>query len=72
MMGRPRGRPGEGGRRVTGIGLFGAAGHMGMTLIRAIAESNVCRLAGGCERIGSPKIGADSGRWRGCRRSGFR
>ena len=35
---------------VTRIGLFGAAGHMGITLIRAIGVSGSCALAGGCER----------------------
>jgi 4-hydroxy-tetrahydrodipicolinate reductase len=43
------------------IGVFGAAGHMGKTMIRAISESLNCTLAGGCERAGSPKIGEDLG-----------
>jgi 4-hydroxy-tetrahydrodipicolinate reductase len=46
---------------MTKIGLHGAAGHMGTTLIRAISESGVCELAGGCERPDSPKIGEDLG-----------
>jgi len=43
------------------IGLFGAAGHMGRILIRAIHESDNCTLAGGCERPGSPELGKDLG-----------
>lgn len=43
----------------TRIGLFGA--DMGLTLVRAIAASEACTLAGGCERTGSPAIGADLG-----------
>jgi len=35
---------------MTKIGLDGAAGHMGTTLIRSISESGICELAGGCER----------------------
>jgi 4-hydroxy-tetrahydrodipicolinate reductase len=46
---------------MTKIGLHGAAGHMGRTLIRAISTSDVCTLAGGCERSDSPSIGEDLG-----------
>ena len=46
---------------MTRIGLFGAAGHMGLTLIRAIDASGTCTLAGGCERSDSPHLGADLG-----------
>ena len=46
---------------MTRIGLFGAAGHMGTTLIRAISASGDCDLAGGCDRPGSPAIGTDLG-----------
>lgn len=46
---------------MTRIGLFGAAGHMGTTMVRAIADSPACQLAGGCEKAGSPKIGEDLG-----------
>src|SRR3954447_24792048 len=46
---------------MTKIGLHGAAGHMGTTLIRAISKSDVCTLAGGCERSDSPSIGEDLG-----------
>ena len=45
----------------TRIGLYGAAGHMGITLIRAIGASDSCTLAGGCERADSPKLGEDFG-----------
>lgn len=43
------------------IGPFGAGGHMGLTLIRAIGASSVCAVAGGCERPGSASVGADLG-----------
>ena len=43
------------------IGLYGVAGHMGITLVRAISENDACVLAGGCERADSPKIGQDIG-----------
>jgi 4-hydroxy-tetrahydrodipicolinate reductase len=46
---------------MTKIGLHGAAGHMGKTLIGAISESAICTLAGGCERADSPSIGKDLG-----------
>ena len=46
---------------MTKIGLFGAAGHMGRTLIKAINESDKCTLAGGCERPESPELGKDLG-----------
>lgn len=48
-------------KTLTKIGLFGAAGHMGRTLIRAINDSDKCMLAGGCERPGSPELGKDLG-----------
>lgn len=46
---------------MTRIGLHGAAGHMGRTLIRAIGERDGCTLAGGCERADSPAVGQDLG-----------
>ena len=46
---------------MTKIGLFGAAGHMGKILIKAIHESDKCTLAGGCERPGSSDLGKDLG-----------
>ena len=47
--------------KMTRIGLLGAAGRMGKTMIKAIAESPKCMLAGGCDRVGSPSIGVDLG-----------
>ena len=46
---------------MTNIGLYGVAGHMGVTLAKAISESDACELSGGCERADSPKIGQDIG-----------
>lgn len=46
---------------MTKIGLYGVAGHMGITLAKAISESDACELSGGCERADSPKIGQDIG-----------
>jgi 4-hydroxy-tetrahydrodipicolinate reductase len=46
---------------MTKIGLYGAAGRMGTILIKAITDSDVCTLGGGCERSDSPKIGEDLG-----------
>lgn len=46
---------------MTKIGLYGVAGHMGVTLAKAISQSDACELAGGCERADSPKIGQDIG-----------
>ena len=46
---------------MTKIGLFGAAGNLGRTLIKAIHESDKCTLAGGCERSASPELGKDLG-----------
>jgi 4-hydroxy-tetrahydrodipicolinate reductase len=43
------------------IGLYGAAGNMGRAVIRAIAADDRYALAGGCERQGSPAVGADLG-----------
>jgi len=43
------------------IGLYGAGGHMGKTMIRAIRESDHCSLASGCDRADSQKIGEDLG-----------
>jgi 4-hydroxy-tetrahydrodipicolinate reductase len=46
---------------MTKIGLYGVAGHMGKTLVKAVSESDICTLSGGCERADSPKIGEDLG-----------
>ena len=56
---------------MTGIGLFGAGGHMGTTLIRAIGESPLCTLAGGCERPDAPAVGRDLGELAGLRPLGL-
>lgn len=57
---------------MTRIGLHGAAGHMGRTLIRAISESAACTLAGGCERADSPAVGQDLGSLAGLPPTGVR
>ena len=41
--------------------VVGAAGRMGRTLIRVIAETEGVSLAGAIERAGAPEIGADAG-----------
>lgn len=41
--------------------VVGAAGKMGRTLVRVIAESDGVILAGAIERTGAPEIGKDSG-----------
>jgi 4-hydroxy-tetrahydrodipicolinate reductase len=46
---------------MTRIGLFGAAGHMGKVLIRAVLENSHLVLAAGCDRPGSKDIGTDLG-----------
>jgi len=46
---------------MTRIGLYGAAGHLGTMLIKAISESGTCSVSGGCDRAESPKIGQDLG-----------
>ena len=43
------------------IGVMGAGGRMGQTLVRAIAGTANCALAGGVEMKGSPMIGRDLG-----------
>jgi len=44
-----------------GLIVVGAAGRMGRTLVRVIAESEGTRLVGAIEQAGSPEIGKDSG-----------
>ena len=44
-----------------GLIVVGAAGRMGRTLVRVIAENEGTRLVGAIERAGSPEIGKDSG-----------
>jgi 4-hydroxy-tetrahydrodipicolinate reductase len=41
--------------------VVGAAGRMGRTLVRMIAETPGCRLVGAIERAGSPALGEDAG-----------
>ncbi|MFQ5534712.1 MAG: 4-hydroxy-tetrahydrodipicolinate reductase [Sphingomonadales bacterium] len=43
------------------IGIVGCAGRMGGALVRQIAATEGCALAGGCERPGHPALGADLG-----------
>ena len=43
------------------IGVIGCAGRMGKMLVRTVAESEGCLVAGGSERPGSPAIGQDVG-----------
>ena len=51
-----------------GLVVVGAAGRMGRTLIRVIAETPGVRLAGAIERAGAPEIGKDCRRARRARR----
>jgi dihydrodipicolinate reductase len=44
-----------------GLVVVGAAGRMGRTLIRVIAETEGVHLAGAVERPGSPAVGEDAG-----------
>jgi len=43
------------------IAVLGAAGRMGQTLTRVLAETPGCVVAGGVEAKGSPAIGRDIG-----------
>ncbi len=43
------------------IGIVGCAGRMGCMLVRQIAQTEGCALAGGTEPAGSDAIGADIG-----------
>jgi 4-hydroxy-tetrahydrodipicolinate reductase len=43
------------------IAVMGAGGRMGRELVRAVASTPGCRVAGGIEPAGSPFIGADLG-----------
>lgn len=54
-----------------GIGVMGAAGRMGITLLRQIAATPGCKLAGGTERSGSPMIGRDLGEIAGLEKIGI-
>lgn len=43
------------------IGIVGIAGRMGQTLVREVAQTKGCVLAGGTELPGSPALGKDPG-----------
>ncbi len=43
------------------IGVVGCAGRMGQMLVREIAATAGCTLAGGTERVGGPALGKDIG-----------
>ena len=43
------------------IGVLGAAGRMGQTLVRTVTTTEGCRLVGGIERRGSETLGRDLG-----------
>ncbi|ALJ34033.1 4-hydroxy-tetrahydrodipicolinate reductase [Azospirillum brasilense] len=43
------------------IGVVGCAGRMGQMLVREIAATPGCTLAGGTERVGGPTLGKDIG-----------
>ncbi|MBP2293843.1 4-hydroxy-tetrahydrodipicolinate reductase [Azospirillum rugosum] len=43
------------------IGVVGCAGRMGQMLVREIAATPGCTLAGGTERVGGPALGKDIG-----------
>ncbi len=50
--------------------VVGAAGRMGRTLVRTVAETPGCRLVGAVEREGSPALGQDAGVLAGCGEAG--
>ena len=54
-----------------GLIVVGAAGRMGRTLIRVIAETPGVTLAGAVERAGAPEIGKDSGELAGLGANGI-
>jgi 4-hydroxy-tetrahydrodipicolinate reductase len=43
------------------IGIVGAAGRMGVALVRAVAEARGCRVAAATERAGHAALGKDAG-----------
>ena len=51
--------------------VVGAAGKMGRTLVRVIAESDGVTLAGAIERTGAPEIGRDAGELAGLGANGM-
>lgn len=52
--------------------VVGAAGRMGRTLVRTVAETPGCRLVGAIEREGSPVLGEDAGVLAGVGAAGVR
>ena len=54
-----------------GLIVVGAAGKMGRTLVRVIAESQGVTLAGAVERAGAPEIGRDCGELAGVGANGI-
>jgi 4-hydroxy-tetrahydrodipicolinate reductase len=57
---------------MTGMRLVvvGAAGRMGRMLVKAITETEGCRLVGAIERAGSIALGEDAGQLAGCGKAG--
>ena len=55
---------------MTNVGIVGAAGKMGKTLIQAITESNELNLTAAIEQEGSPAVGVDSGEFAGIGKNG--
>jgi 4-hydroxy-tetrahydrodipicolinate reductase len=55
-----------------GLIVTGAAGRMGRTLVRVIAETPGVALAGALERAGAPELGRDAGELAGLGASGIR
>ena len=53
------------------IGVIGAAGRMGRTLVQTIQETEGCRLAGGVETAGHPDLGRDLGELAGLKPLGL-
>ena len=54
------------------VGVAGAAGKMGKTLIQAIAEADEFRLTAAIERAGSSVLGQDSGELAGLGKNGVK
>jgi 4-hydroxy-tetrahydrodipicolinate reductase len=52
------------------IGILGAAGRMGRALVREVAATGGCILAGACERAGAAELGRDAGELAGLPASG--
>jgi 4-hydroxy-tetrahydrodipicolinate reductase len=55
-----------------GLIVVGAAGRMGRTLVRVIAETEGARLAGAVEQAGSPELGKDAGTLAGLGENGVK